>query len=638
MPATSAADAPMAKRKRTDDHDAVLPPSPSMDLDPPTDPQPTAKRIRTGCNGNAWAHARSNLSSGGASLNSRPASPPSPPLSVSLAMQDHDGLEAARDVFQFEFAHEILTRNNELRLIEQETAKCQIALEQLRRCHLIPYPTHCPTPAQMLDIASGRGIAVRPRPGATVPKWCTPFGVVDGPYARHYAKWLIPDPVFDGPLPNWPGFAPPARAVKSYATADARATRNSISDSSKPRATRGISGQKLHSLSSGYPQPKDRAGPCVLKRSDGKVVKLVCTDCHRDNFSSTQGFINHCRIAHKRDYKSHDEAAIHCGHPIEVDTAAPPPTAAPAKNTAAAAKAGPAVHKSGGIHIPATAAASLPSSALATPLTAGITCTPIGTALPGHVYTLAKADGNTADTVLDRIHSTYKTSTTTATGVRSNRVKDKKPKATSAAFVGSDKTPFLSRFLEKKEFDGNLDASVEDAKEVTDFNDMAWYVDEGFDDFALDTPRGDSPAATTVKRAPAKSTPQASRPSGSQKASGADHIPFGRQIVDYVSIDTVGEPMDLSPIPSASNNAPSLVSDDGEYDDSDDGSVSEASDSDMGSVSDVAEITIDEDEDHAHNAPRPLRRDSGSVKLKKDEPKHVTFVSPVKGSNNGRRN
>ncbi|KAJ3472092.1 hypothetical protein NLG97_g11294 [Lecanicillium saksenae] len=90
----------------------------------------------------------------------------------------------------------------------------------------------------------------------------------------------------------------------------------------------------------------------------------------------------------------------------------------------------------------------------------------------------------------------------------------------------------------------------------------------------------------------------------------------------------------LSPSTLVSNNAPSLVSDDGEYDDSDEGSsVSEASDHmEAGSVSDVAEIALDEEHE-----PRSLRRGSGTVRLRKDDPKHVTFMGPVKQSNTKQR-
>ena len=96
---------------------------------------------------------------------------------------------------------------------------------------------------------------------------------------------------------------------------------------------------------------------------------------------------------------------------------------------------------------------------------------------------------------------------------------------------------------------------------------------------------------------------------------------------------------DLSPNPTASNNAPSLVSDDGEYDESDDGSsecgASEALES--RSISDVADITMEDDGD----APRSLRHhgDSGTgttVRFRKDDETHIAFVNPVKEPNDQR--
>lgn len=56
---------------------------------------------------------------------------------------------------------------------------------------------------------------------------------------------------------------------------------------------------------------------CIYRRPDGILVRLVCQDCDRSNFGSTQGFINHCRISHARDYGSHDQAAVACG--VEID-------------------------------------------------------------------------------------------------------------------------------------------------------------------------------------------------------------------------------------------------------------------------------------------------------------------------------
>jgi len=90
--------------------------------------------------------------------------------------------------------------------------------------------------------------------------------------------------------------------------------------------------------------------------------------------------------------------------------------------------------------------------------------------------------------------------------------------------------------------------------------------------------------------------------------------------------------VDLSPNTVASNNAPSLVSDDGEYDDSDDGSASDTSDAlDTESVSDVAEINIEDDVQDvtARQMTHCRPPNSSSVNLKKEEPRHVTFVSPI---------
>lgn len=52
---------------------------------------------------------------------------------------------------------------------------------------------------------------------------------------------------------------------------------------------------------------------CLYRRSDGVVVRLTCPDCLRNNFSSAQGFLNHSRIAHSKEYTSQDTAAIKCG-------------------------------------------------------------------------------------------------------------------------------------------------------------------------------------------------------------------------------------------------------------------------------------------------------------------------------------
>jgi ADA HAT complex component 1 len=224
--------------------------------------------------------------------------------------------ETLRQTLNSQISLEILLKHNELRLIDQEIAKCQIALEQLRRCTEIPYPTTGLSEA----VSQGRGPAVRSSRSASQAESPPPWGVTDGPYTRHYAKWLLPYPLFDGGgSPTRTGLKAPAGKTPTKG----RSTRGSFAD---PTAVAGTSraqrAGKFQALSSGYPQPKDKVGPMIQKRkSDGLLVKLVCLDCRRDNFSSAQGFINHCRIAHGRNFASHDAAADACGEPVDVDEA-----------------------------------------------------------------------------------------------------------------------------------------------------------------------------------------------------------------------------------------------------------------------------------------------------------------------------
>ncbi|OAX78771.1 hypothetical protein ACJ72_06919 [Emergomyces africanus] len=243
---------------------------------------------------------------------------PTPPARTVPKMN----IETLRRTLESQLSLEILLKHNELRLIDQELAKCQVALDQLRRCSEIPYPGS--NVAGLSNaVSNGTGNAIYPTnvPGP-LPISPSPWGVTDGPYTRHYAKWLLPDPRFDG------GEAEPAvlhPAIAGGGPTDGRTTRGSWSEhgvTGTLRSQRSSAGTKLQALSSGYPQPKDKAGPMIIKRkSDGQLVKLVCLDCRRDNFSSTQGFINHCRIAHNRNFASHDAAAAASGEPVEVDEA-----------------------------------------------------------------------------------------------------------------------------------------------------------------------------------------------------------------------------------------------------------------------------------------------------------------------------
>lgn len=215
-----------------------------------------------------------------------------------------------RQVIDHQLGLEILLKHRELRLIDQEIAKCQIALEQLRRCSEIPYPVTRNSP----EVSQGVGPAVR-RPGLRpLPESPPAWGVIDGPYTRHYAQWLLPDPRFDGgeiqPLPGFAGKMPVGRS-----------TRGTYVDIGIVSSTRTSLASKGAGLRGGIQsQPHVKSGPTLLKRKrDGAMVKLVCVDCGRSDFGSPQGFINHCRIQHQRNYASHDAAADEAGETVEVD-------------------------------------------------------------------------------------------------------------------------------------------------------------------------------------------------------------------------------------------------------------------------------------------------------------------------------
>jgi ADA HAT complex component 1 len=119
--------------------------------------------------------------------------PSQEPAATPVASMESN-LTAAQQAIEAQISYEILLKHNELRLIEQELAKCQVSLEQLRRCSLIPFPG---TEGLSDDVSRGVGAALQPPTGYTEPHFAAPWGVTDGPYTRHYAKWLISDMQFD---------------------------------------------------------------------------------------------------------------------------------------------------------------------------------------------------------------------------------------------------------------------------------------------------------------------------------------------------------------------------------------------------------------------------------------------------------
>jgi hypothetical protein len=559
-----------------------------------------------------------------------------------------------RDVIESQMSLEILLKHNELRLINQELAKCQIALEQLRRCHLIPFPVAQGTFEAMESVSNGTGSAVIPRQGENRPQWAPPYGVTDGPYTRHYARWLIPDSKFDSTVAEWERSSDRSRAGKTVP--EGRTTRHSYAEGSTPtgkvRSQRGSAGQKLQALPSGYTQSKENAGPSILKRGDGQLVKLVCLDCRRENFGSTQGFINHCRIAHRREFKSHEEAAAQSGVPIELD------------------EVGGIVGDDRG--------------------------PPAATGLVHPLIRSAPTDRDAYATLLSRINASlslyHEGKLPGVTSIPGSPASTPRPggpnptasQAPSQGFVPSADTPHLSDLLRSRGFNGNLGEIVGEAKQAIEIDDISSHSEDSDAEkgpgsqrggFGLD---GSSDSHPPAMRVPARATmspapfgrpgsskgPESrnSRKPKSAVINTSPRLPYATPINTATTVNhnrsntrvvsnndgTLDEdvdndvvmldgPVDLSPNTIASNNAPSLVSDDSEYDDRNDdaeSSLDESEGEDEGS--DVAEIDFEDGDGIEKVLPRTALRDRTGGGLRKED-KHVTFVSPVKDSVKERR-
>ncbi|PLB35871.1 uncharacterized protein BDW47DRAFT_119214 [Aspergillus candidus] len=494
--------------------------------------------------------------------------PPSPTHrpSQSLATEQaprsgHVDVDRLRDTLGAQLSLEVLLKHDELRLIDQEIAKCQVALEQLRRCAEIPYPS-----AQLgglsQSVSSGTGMAVYAPGNGPAPLSPAPWGVTDGPYTRHYARWLLPDPRFDGGEPD-PATPLLSASAPGATPVEGRSTRGNPGDlgalAGKSRPQRGSSISKLQSLPNGYPAPKEKAGPMIIRRkSDGIMVKLVCLDCRRDNFSSTQGFINHCRIAHGRNFASHDAAAMASGETVEVDDAgavvgvkSETPTATAPTTTPGYVH--PLIRSAHGIE-PLTPGRSA-SSAVETPR-------PTGPPAPAKSTTPATTEG-----------------------------------LSPRAFLGSPDTPHLSSLMRHRGVGLDLDRLVGEAKTTVDLS--AYPSDEGESDSESEQPTphtvgnsgppppgagvGRQPMRTTVSQTtsrrpgsrkgvdppshptPALETLTPTRPGPSYPSYGPPPLANpgpGDALRDADSMDRTAN---LSPNTIESTQAPSLVSDDDDY-------------------------------------------------------------------------
>lgn len=541
-------------------------------------------------------------------------------------------LDRVRDTITAQLSLEVLLKHNELRLIDQEIAKCQVALEQLRRCAEIPYPGSS-VAGMSSEVSAGTGASVWAPGNGPPPLSPAPWGVTEGPYSRHYARWLLPDPRFDGGEVE--SGASATAGAGFYPLVEGRSTRGNPVDFSslagKTRPSRNSTSAKLQALPSGYPVVKEKAGPMLIRRkSDGVLVKLVCLDCRRDNFSSTQGFINHCRIAHNRNFASHDAAAMASGEPVEVD------------------EAGAVI----GGRTEST------SSAAAT---------------PGYVHPLIRSQLPTPskDAATPRQQSAAKSfldvATPPATVHAHSQPRPTEPvkAAANPDFLASPATPHLSAFMRDRGLGLNLDKLVTDVKTPIDLSALS-DDDSDADESGhhSGTSRETSQQGARAARQPMRmpTVQAASKRSDSRKGlervalrsqpthnmtpsrphfkpsylsdkpsylSDLSSLPVSRQHTD-ISRDGSGldHPADMSPNTIESNQAPSLVSDDDDYDvatDPDSPSSSEAGDQDQ----DFRHIEVQDDERSA--APSATStEDKSTTSLADPTSQPPTLAKPLK--------
>lgn len=569
--------------------------------------------------------------------------------------------ERLRETLEAQLSLEVLLKHNELRLIDQEIAKCQVALEQLRRCAEIPYPgSHATGVSQ--SMSSGTGMSVWGPGNGPAPISPAPWGVANGPYTRHYSRWLLPDPRFDG------GEVEPATPMGfGMATPlEGRSTRGNPIDTGylagkSTRPQRGSTGTKLQSLPSGYPAPKERAGPMIIRRkSDNVLVKLVCLDCRRDNFSSTQGFINHCRIAHNRNFASHDAAAVASGEPVEVDDAG---AVVGGKNEPPSASLAP-----GFVH-PLIRSAHVIEP---TPTTAS------STSESSHSASQKPSSENGGLQTVETPRTLSRTSRGPKTPVIAKTPND--------AFTASDDTPHLSSLMKLRGVGVDLGQLVGDAKTTVDLG--GYFSEEGESESEPTTPsteiKSNKPLATRAGRQPMRTTASqtaSERPDGHKGIERPSHQPLaletltpsrpqvpyqspyaptGPQMNELREVDGV----ELSPNTVESNQAPSLVSDDDDFEAASDSDSPGPSSSEAGDGDDFSLIDVEDDEDTTGStttsdsnpkpdvglgsAGKPLQH--GKVRKKgqyippsvvplnrgKDE-KRVSFVSPSSSPNKDKK-
>ena len=551
---------------------------------------------------------------------------------------------AIREAIEAQFGLEILLKHRELRLIDQEFAKCQAGLEQLRRCHVIPFPAISSDPGAMLAVSDGQGATY----GNRAPH-APPWGVTDGPYSRHYQRWLIPDFAFDDTFSE--SIHPSTTGGK---TSSERATRGSKHEvgtaATLSRSQRGSQNPRLKALPHGYPEPKEEKGPMIVKRgSDGKMVKLVCLDCRRSNFNSAQGFINHCRIAHSRQFASHDAAIEASGEEIDVNA-------------------------EGGMGERGIASQATASSALVHPLIRSAAQLARVPPTEPSISPLTKRKRSQPSSSVDE--QPYR-NTITANRMSTPRQQKFGSVADPTPFTPSPQTPHLSALFAKLGRGGDLNEMVNQAKASPEVDLSLSSDDEDEDVMEVAAGTTNAPQSRSTRGVLREShlPPRQANSSASLHQTPIDHsFPNSSHKPAYLSnvninqvypspyysddthddqssvLHNVGTPFNLSPNTIESHPAPSLVSDDGDYEnthsDSESPSSAEVDDEDHyvhAEVMDHDDLDLGEGSSAAHHiglgekphAPAVRRRSSAmrspmALHNGETQQRRVSFANPTR--------
>jgi ADA HAT complex component 1 len=453
--------------------------------------------------------------------------------------------DTLRAIVEMEINNAILQKHNELRLIDQEIAKVQIAMEQIRRCEIIPRPAQqIPSAALM----SHSGPALLPKNGHSIPESPAPWGVTDGPYTRHYAAWLLPSARFDAQSPV--AQTAVSSAFPSPFGRESRATRGlALEPVSTPfgRPSRTGTGRVRAANAHDPSSPLAPRDPLVIKRQkDGLFVKLYCANCNpeRSDFANVQGFLNHCRISHKLDFKSHEAAAIECGRPVDAGGYFPPQPEpqAPAQQQTP--------------QLP-TSQPQQPMSAreVKTPFSASFSFPPMEPKNTA-VHSLNKAGVKSRDgKIISRSYSTPGPKPVEA--------------VPAASFVAANDTPFLSTLLSKRGFAGNMSHIVTEAKLKVDLSE---YSDES----DVEAVEGDKKKVGKKIKSKSKSKPKGNSAKPlhqTPKCSSMSNVSGGTEMLGLLRhADDDNDDSSLSPHTAATDYSnPGLVSDrDDEYEEDED--------------------------------------------------------------------